>query len=31
MPAIYPDITKIYMEKKSGMPEIKLLRTKKKM
>ena len=28
---IYPDITKIYMEKKSGMPEIKLLRTKKKM
>ena len=28
---LYPDITKIYMEKKSGMPEIKLLRTKKKM
>lgn len=28
--AKYPDITKIYLGKKSGMPEIKLLRTKKK-
>lgn len=27
----YPNITKIYLGKKSGMPEIKLLRTKKKI